>query len=140
MRPWVDHVVLVTPPPVDDPGRLRYQVDAYGDNATGVLERSNGRAKQYADAVLRVAARAGVPALDLWTDMQASPRWQEQFRDGLHFTPKGQQAVHGHLVELLREHAPSVIELPTDFPHHSKLDFADPGPSFWRHRRGAGLE
>lgn len=65
------HVILITPPPVHEAGRLEFQRRKYGDAATGVLERTNARAGEYAAACSRVAqVRIATLADEQWQDLQ----------------------------------------------------------------------
>lgn len=74
--------------------------------ATAAAERSLEAAGQYAAAAKEVAAAKGLPALDLFTKLQAIPDWQGLLSDGLHFNPNGSGAVYDLLVALLRSELP----------------------------------
>ncbi|KAG1681152.1 hypothetical protein FOA52_015595 [Chlamydomonas sp. UWO 241] len=91
-------MLLITPPPVYEPGRKAHQRAKMGDAAAeGMnLDRANAYTRQYADACAALAAEEGLPCADLWGGMQAGcseggDAWGPRlFTDGLHFTPAGQ--------------------------------------------------
>jgi hypothetical protein len=58
------HVVVVSPPCVDEPGRLLFQRRKYGEDAFGALDRSNENTAKYAAAAKSVAESAGVAFFD----------------------------------------------------------------------------
>lgn len=76
------------------------------DGAEGP-ERSLEMAGKYAAAAKEVASKRSLPALDLWTKLQAIPDWQSLLTDGLHFAPEGNKKVFELLLELIG----------TDLPH-----------------------
>ncbi len=104
------HVILVTPPPVHGPSRLAYQRRAYGDCATGTLERSTEVAGQYAAEVVRVGAELGAVVVDVHAAMlELGDGWADFVRgDGLHLEADGQRFVGAKLVDALR----SALRLP----------------------------
>ncbi|EHA8591085.1 putative GDSL esterase/lipase [Cocos nucifera] len=69
-------VILITPPPVDENGRLRYP---FGDNPSGLPERTNESAGAYAKACIAVAKESGIPVIDIWSKMQQFPNWEKVF-------------------------------------------------------------
>ena len=62
---FFQHIVVLSPTPVDGERRLVYQRERFGDNATGVLERTTERAGQYRDLASAVAKSNNVMFLDL---------------------------------------------------------------------------
>ncbi len=86
-------IILISPPPVCHDGRLRFQREAYGDGATGKLERTLELSGAYARGAARVANEMGVPFLDLWTGMQERENWRDFLSDGLHFSALGNEFV-----------------------------------------------
>eukprot|EP00568_Trieres_chinensis_P007312 CAMPEP_0183308736 /NCGR_PEP_ID=MMETSP0160_2-20130417/22429_1 /TAXON_ID=2839 ORGANISM="Odontella Sinensis, Strain Grunow 1884" /NCGR_SAMPLE_ID=MMETSP0160_2 /ASSEMBLY_ACC=CAM_ASM_000250 /LENGTH=306 /DNA_ID=CAMNT_0025472621 /DNA_START=113 /DNA_END=1033 /DNA_ORIENTATION=- len=121
--------IVVGPPPVDHAGRLRYQVERYGDKATGELERTLELSGKYAAAASEVAKEVGVPYLDLWGEMQqeaSSPvtkgdqdetcekeePWARYLSDGLHFSREGNNFVGECLLQLFQEEYPDLSVTP----------------------------
>ena len=92
-----EHVVVMTPPCMDEPGRLRFQLDAHGDKATGKLDRTNANTRRYAEAAKAVAATCDVPCVDLFAlterESEKSHVGAGLFIDGIHFNAKGQEIV-----------------------------------------------
>uniref|UniRef100_A0A7S1FTJ2 SGNH hydrolase-type esterase domain-containing protein n=1 Tax=Corethron hystrix TaxID=216773 RepID=A0A7S1FTJ2_9STRA len=119
-REWCPHskILLITPPPVDHEARLKYQLDRYGDKATGKLERTLSLSGEYATAACETAVQVGVPCLNIWKKMQDadnSPGWHQYLSDGLHLSPKGNQFVGKMLEEFIFEHFPEISVIPCEF-------------------------
>ncbi|KAG0495905.1 hypothetical protein HPP92_000596 [Vanilla planifolia] len=116
-------IVLITPPPIDEDGRLR---NPFEDNASDLPERTNDSACAYAKACLAVAAECNVPVIDICSKMQEYPDWQKSFlRDGLHLTAVGSRMLFEELVKKLRDLALSLETLPADQPLYSDIDRKD---------------
>ncbi|XP_020099647.1 GDSL esterase/lipase At5g45920 isoform X2 [Ananas comosus] len=121
-------VILITPPPIDEDGRLQYP---YTDGPSGLPERTNESAGAFAKACVAVAKELGVPYIDLWTKMQQFPDWEKSFlRDGLHFTPRGNRVLFEEVVQALKGVGLSLESLPVDLPLFSDVDPKDPLKSF----------
>ncbi|XP_054778260.1 GDSL esterase/lipase At5g45920-like, partial [Prosopis cineraria] len=69
------HVLLITPPPIDEDALLRYP---YVENKQGLPERTNEAAGEYARACTDIAGECGVLVIDLWTKMQHYPEWKKR--------------------------------------------------------------
>ncbi|XP_077244162.1 SGNH hydrolase-type esterase superfamily protein [Tasmannia lanceolata] len=124
-------VVLITPPPVDEGGRMEYARSLYGEKATKLPERTNEMAGVYAKQCINVAKELGLPSIDLWSRMQETTGWQKKFlSDGLHLTAEGNAVVHGEVVRVFNEAWLSASEMPYDFPHHSEIDPEKPENAF----------
>ncbi|KAF9588700.1 hypothetical protein IFM89_014576 [Coptis chinensis] len=120
-------VLLVTPPPIDEDGRLRYP---YGDNH-GVPERTNEAAGAYAKECVTIGEECGVSVVDVWSKMQQFPDWGKSFlRDGLHLTPSGNKIVFEEVLEKLKKAGLGVDTLPVDLPVFSDIDPNDPLKAF----------
>ncbi|XP_008783917.1 GDSL esterase/lipase At5g45920 [Phoenix dactylifera] len=121
-------VILITPPPIDEDGRLRYP---FGDNPSGLPERTNVSAGAYAKACIAVANESGIPVIDIWSKMQQFPNWEKIFlRDGLHLTAGGNRVLFEEVVERLRNAGLSLETLPADLPLFYDIDPNDPLKSF----------
>ncbi|KMZ59748.1 putative Isoamyl acetate-hydrolyzing esterase [Zostera marina] len=121
-------IVLITPPPIDEDGRIK---NPYGENTTGLPERTNSDAGAYAEACKSVAMENNLPVLDIWSKMQEFPHWEKTFlSDGLHLTGEGNKIVFEELVSKLMEQGISIETLPIDLPHFSDIDPLDPLKSF----------
>lgn len=121
-------VILISPPPIDEPTRLLYP---FTENKLGLSERTNEAAGNYAKACLAVAAECGVSAVDLWTRMQQIPGWQTAcLSDGLHLSQTGNRIVFEEVIEALKKKGMSLETLPVDLPDISEMDPNDPLKSF----------
>lgn len=52
------------------------------------------------------------------------------YRDGLHLTPDGNAEVYQEVIKVFNEAGLSADKMPFDFPHHSKIDYKNPGSAF----------
>uniref|UniRef100_A0A0E0DX74 Uncharacterized protein n=1 Tax=Oryza meridionalis TaxID=40149 RepID=A0A0E0DX74_9ORYZ len=121
-------VILITPPPVHDAARVRYQ---YGGDCAGLPERTNESAGAYARACVEVAAECGLRVIDIWSKMQRFPGWESSFlRDGLHLTPRGNRVVFEEVVFALKDASLGLEALPADLPLFCDMDPNNPVKSF----------
>ena len=60
------HVIVLTPPCMDERQRLAFQKEKYGADALGALDRCNANTKRYAEVATRVAETLDVPCVDLF--------------------------------------------------------------------------
>ena len=60
------HVIVLTPPCMDERQRLAFQKEKYGADALGALDRSNANTKRYAEVAMRVAEKLDVLCVDLF--------------------------------------------------------------------------
>ncbi|CAI5476660.1 unnamed protein product [Closterium sp. Yama58-4] len=129
-------VVLITPPPVDEAGRMEFAKAMYGEQCMKEPERTNEVTGKYAAAVREVAEACGsVPVIDLWTVLQQQPNWQALLSDGLHLAPAGNKVLFEQLSSLLQSSAdwtPPLVQesMPWDFPEHINIDGENPGNAF----------
>lgn len=106
----IPRVVLITPPPVYDEGRVRHQQQRMGTTEPVAPDRTDAHAARYAEAVRALGARRRLPVLDLHAALRREPGWQTALlADGLHFTPAGQALVGRLLVELLEREYPDEL-------------------------------
>jgi len=145
-----DNILMITPPPVDHAKRLVFQIQRYGDKATGKLERTLENTALYAAACREVAALNALPCLDLYQGMQqADPdNWSRFLNDGLHFSAQGHDFVGQQVLQTINERfgalavtadartgqwansASTCPGLPCQGPHHDDIDYKDPTKAF----------
>ncbi|XP_042434367.1 GDSL esterase/lipase At5g45920-like isoform X1 [Zingiber officinale] len=119
-------IILITPPPIDEEGRLQDTGDS-----SGLPERTNESAGAYAKGCKAVAEELGLPVIDIWSIMQGCPNWEKScLSDGLHFTPYGNKVLYEEVVKKLRDGGLSIGTLPADLPLFSSIDPNDPLKSF----------
>ncbi|KAG5561823.1 hypothetical protein RHGRI_004764 [Rhododendron griersonianum] len=122
------NIILITPPPIDEDGRLLHP---YVENASGLPERTNEAAGAYAKACVAIARQCGILVVDLWTKMQEFPGWQKAYlSDGLHLTQGGNRIVFEEVIAKLREAGLSLETLPVDLPRFDQIDYNDPVKAF----------
>ncbi|GAU39596.1 hypothetical protein TSUD_384790 [Trifolium subterraneum] len=122
------HVLLITPPPIDEEARLRYP---YVENPEGLPERTNEAAGEYARACIAVATECQIPFIDLWTKMQQSPDWKQDYlSDGLHLTNEGNQLVYEEVIGKLIDEGLSLESMTVDLPLIADIDPNDPLKAF----------
>ncbi|XP_058201470.1 GDSL esterase/lipase At5g45920-like isoform X1 [Rhododendron vialii] len=122
------NIILITPPPIDEDGRLLHP---YVENASGLPERTNEAAGAYAKACVAIARQCGILVVDLWTKMQEVPGWQKAYlSDGLHLTQGGNRIVFEEVIAKLREAGLSLETLPVDLPRFDQIDYNDPVNAF----------
>lgn len=119
-------VILVTPPPVSEPHRIRHAKEMYGVDLDLGSERTNEVTKEYAQACLDVAHACSVHVVDMWQIcMQREPmRYGDVFlNDGLHLAAPGNGVMFESLISLLNDSLPQfcVQEIPTDIPEYREL-------------------
>ncbi|XVE54968.1 hypothetical protein DITRI_Ditri03aG0123700 [Diplodiscus trichospermus] len=124
-------IVLITPPPIDEEGRMEYARATYGEKAMTVPERTNEMAGVYARGCVELAGELGIRSINLWSKMQETDGWQKKYlSDGLHLTPEGNAVVFQEVVKVFNEAWLSAAEMPYDFPHHSVIDGKNPEKAF----------
>ncbi|KAM7275157.1 hypothetical protein ACFE04_017023 [Oxalis oulophora] len=124
-------VVLISPPPIDEAGRMDYARSVYGEKAMKEPERTNEVAGLYAKQCVELAGELGIHYVDLWSKMQKTVGWQKKFlSDGLHLTAEGNAVVFQEVVKVFSGDWLSAVEMPFDFPHHSQIDGNNPGKAF----------
>ncbi|CAH1419179.1 unnamed protein product [Lactuca virosa] len=124
-------IVLITPPPVDEEGRLEYAKSLYGEKAMKIPERTNEVTRTYANGCVEVAKELGVASVNIWSKMQETQGWQKKFlSDGLHLTGDGNRVVYEEVIKVFNGVWLSASEMPLDFPHHSQIDPHNPEKAF----------
>eukprot|EP00249_Psilotum_nudum_P007344 c20492_g1_i1 orf=293-991(+) len=71
-------VILVTAPPIYEEGRLNDTRKKWGEKAGDFVDRTNERAKKYAEACIAVSMELDVGVVDLWTTIQQKEKWQTE--------------------------------------------------------------
>lgn len=110
-------IILITPPPVHNESRLKFQIQKYGNQASGKLERSLELSRLYSEVVVKVANEMSLVCLNLWTSMQkalpgANEPWSVFFIDGLHFSKEGNLFVGEKLIETINTNFPDIAVTP----------------------------
>ncbi|MBA0657504.1 hypothetical protein Goklo_009786 [Gossypium klotzschianum] len=124
-------IVLITPPPIDEEGRMDYARETYGEKAMTLPERTNETTGVYAKGCIELAGELGVRSINLWSKMQETDGWQKKYlRDGLHLTAEGNAVVFEEVVKVFKEAWLDASEMPYDFPHHSEIDGKNPEKAF----------
>ncbi|XP_078428359.1 GDSL esterase/lipase At5g62930-like isoform X1 [Wolffia australiana] len=72
-------IVLISPPPVDEDGRMKFARLKYGAKVMELPERTNKITGLYAKECVSLASTLRVPCIDLWSQMQKTDGWQEKF-------------------------------------------------------------
>ncbi|KAH7836719.1 hypothetical protein Vadar_004754 [Vaccinium darrowii] len=122
------HVILITPPPIDEDSRLLHP---NVENLLGLPERTNEAASAYARVCVAVAEDCGVPVVGLWKKMQEFRDWNKAYlRDGLHLTQGGNRIVYEEVIKKLREAGLSLETLKVDLPLIAAIDPKDPLKAF----------
>ncbi|KAL1076466.1 hypothetical protein V6Z11_D10G033500 [Gossypium hirsutum] len=121
-------VLLITPPPIDEDGRLRHP---YVENPSGLPERTNEAAGSFAKACVETAEECGIAVVDLWTRMQQYTDWRKAYlSDGLHLTKEGNKVVFEEVMKKLEERGLSLEKLKADLPLIADIDHDDPLKAF----------
>lgn len=124
-------VVLITPPPIDEDGRMEYAKSLYGEKAMKLPERTNEMTGVYARQCIETAKDLGVLSIDLWSKMLETEGWQKKFlSDGLHLTKEGNAVVYKEVVKVFSVAGLSSEEMPYDYPHHLQIDAKNPEKTF----------
>eukprot|EP00775_Hariotina_reticulata_P013144 gene13144-13274_t len=99
----VQHVVLVTPPPVwEDAPQAKEAGQDY--------PRTYNITSTYAAVVRTTAAKLQLPVLDVWRIFDHSPNWQQKLLapDGLHLAKQGQLVVYQGFMHLVNQQLPQI--------------------------------
>ncbi|PWA82465.1 SGNH hydrolase-type esterase superfamily protein [Artemisia annua] len=124
-------IVLITPPPTDEEGRLEFAKSMYGEKAMKLPERTNEVTGDYANGCVEVAKEFGVSSVNLWSRMQETQGWQKKFlSDGLHLTPDGNKVVFEEVLTVFNGAWLSAPDMPYDFPQYSEIDPHNPEKAF----------
>jgi hypothetical protein len=108
------NVIVLTPPAMDEPGRLQYQIDMYGDRAFARLDRSNEELQKYGMACKRACRKCVVPCEDMFVAFEHDTKGY--FTDGIHFNAEGQQRVWERLKYRLIMEGVQPDKMQLDFP------------------------
>ncbi|KAL3691288.1 hypothetical protein R1sor_004939 [Riccia sorocarpa] len=129
----VKHIVLISPPPVDEEALLVHGRALFGEEAGELPVREHQRTGLYAEAAESVARETGVLSLNLWSILQKTTDWQKFLNDGLHLSHEGNQEVFRNLVDILDDPSlkPSLQwqSFPWDYPEFDEIDYQNPAKS-----------
>ncbi|TFY74383.1 hypothetical protein EWM64_g9631 [Hericium alpestre] len=121
----VTKIILIAPPPVNT-----YQrgADLASRDPPRELDRQFEATKRYAQEVLAVGEKEGVPVADVWTRLWEAAgqdeRSLEQFLyDGLHLNEAGYQVAYDELLKVIRDNYPELRhdQMSYVFPRHDYL-------------------
>ncbi|KAJ2159130.1 isoamyl acetate-hydrolyzing esterase [Coemansia sp. RSA 552] len=105
-------ILLITPPPLGD--RLFAQRCLRDDKPN---DRRHETSTPYAEVARAVAAKTGVPLVDLWAAIEAGVRnrghmefdgYEEYLWDGLHLNANGNDLLFGLVMDAVRTHYPEL--------------------------------
>ena len=113
-------IFIICPPPICHEARLKFQVERYGDKATGILERTLELSGKYATAASEVALELSIPCLNLWQDMcaEGEEKWQTFLCDGLHLSEAGNIFVGEKIISLIKDKFPDIAITPCPYTGH----------------------
>jgi len=101
-------VVVLTPPPVDERMRLEHQKKKYGEQATGILERTLDNTALYAIECLDIVKEkcdSRVCYVDVFSIMESHNDYEisDFLSDGLHLSPLGNRIVFEHVLQVIEQ-------------------------------------
>lgn len=141
-------IIIISPPPVHHEQRLKYQLQRYGEHATGKLERTLELSGKYAIVTERVSQKENYPFVNLWKRMQfdadincmkEKKTWHRFLCDGLHLSREGNIFVGSLLNETIATYYPEIQVIPCKITgnygclgSHAGREFGKQGKSgFW---------
>lgn len=121
------HIVVMTPPPVQDEKRLAWQTQRFEGNAKITMDRSVELSGKYSKLAVEVVKtinsdypeKPPVHCLDVWQLMLAhsEDEWSNfLLDDGLHLSPAGNDFVASQLISLLEREVAARESLPYELP------------------------
>ncbi|OCH95192.1 SGNH hydrolase [Obba rivulosa] len=126
----VTRIMLFTPPPVNT---YQWRVRQQSKTPPKGLDRDFEVTKSYAQAVVDVGAKEGVPVLDLWTVLWEACGKEEQnlskfLTDGLHLNEAGYTILFQELMAAIENHYPELHpdRLKPVFAFHDQIDYQNP--------------
>jgi lysophospholipase L1-like esterase len=120
------HVIVMAPPAMDEQGRLKYQVEMYGDKAFARLDRSNEELQKYGMACKRACRKCVVPCEDMFVAFEHDTKGY--FTDGIHFNARGQERVWERLKYRLTMEGILPEKMQLDYP--MGIDLREKGPEW----------
>ena len=119
-------VVLITPPATDAASWAAFSERREGRPAGSLpLLREQTNTQEYAAAVLDIAKRRALPAVDLFSLTVDEQNERNRFlSDGLHLSPAGNAALFRALLSCIAEAWPQldIAQLPMDAPFHLDIN------------------
>ncbi|KAG8692811.1 hypothetical protein FRC09_010938 [Ceratobasidium sp. 395] len=139
--PWYSpttRVLLVTTPPINVTQR---NAELASRNPPIGPDRTHENTKAYAEAVVDVGKKRGVPVVDLWTAIwkaagETEKGLEEFLPDGLHCNPASYKILYELIVEEISKHYPELHyeKLPYVYCRWDQVDWKNPRPSLKSHR------
>ncbi|MCO5610845.1 hypothetical protein L7F22_065087 [Adiantum nelumboides] len=126
-------VILVTAPPIHEEGRKELVRCRYGEKAARFLDRTNERAKRYAQACIEVSKEVNVGVVDLWSAIQREKIWETKcLSDGMHLTAEGNGVLFIELIKVIEEAewSPSLSSNTMDEDYNEPSVYDNIHPSF----------
>ena len=106
-------IILIPPPPSDREAWLKHLRQTHG-NSMPRPPKDKSVDREYYDAARGVAAELKVDTVDIWDDLDHP----DMFRDGLHFSERGNAVLFERLWPLIEKRTSA---LPTMFPDWKEL-------------------
>mmetsp|Transcript_30059 Transcript_30059/g.30527 ORF Transcript_30059/g.30527 Transcript_30059/m.30527 type:complete len:272 (+) Transcript_30059:37-852(+) len=117
-------IVLITPPPIWEEKLKQFNIDKGETNPAFFINRTNSRAKMYAEVVTALAQKYEVGVIDLWHNLEGSSEDRKDYLiDGLHLNSKGNKMLFKLLTELVSNQYSDWLPENIDMyhPHWTKL-------------------
>ncbi|KAF8610808.1 GDSL Lipase/Acylhydrolase [Ceratobasidium sp. AG-I] len=134
--PWYSpttRIILVSAPPVIATQR---NAELASRNPPIGPDRTHENTKSYAEAVIDIGKKRGLPAVDLWTALWKEAGETEKglsplLPDGLHCNEKSYKILFDLLIETISKHYPELHydKLPHVYPRWDQIDWKNPRPS-----------
>ncbi|KAG8714709.1 hypothetical protein FRC08_011539 [Ceratobasidium sp. 394] len=139
--PWYSpttRVLLVTAPPINVTQR---NTQLASRNPPLGPDRTHENTKAYAQAVIDVGKKRGVPVVDLWAALWKEARETEKgleplLPDGLHLSEASYKILYELIIEAISKYYPELHyeKLPHVYCRWDEIDWKNPRPSLKSHR------
>lgn len=115
-------IILITPPPVWEEKLKVFNMNKGEKDPKKLINRTNERAKQYANVCESIAKKYGIGLIDLWSALGGSSSDRAMYLvDGLHLNEKGNLRLFQLVQEVIALKYPAWLSeiMPLDMPHWS---------------------
>ncbi|KAJ1685277.1 hypothetical protein LUZ63_016667 [Rhynchospora breviuscula] len=110
-------VIFITPPPIYEEARIKNAWLLPEEDTSGLPERTNEAAGEFAKACITIAKECSSPVIDIWSKMQQVPDWEKStLSDGLHLAALGNKVLFEEVLRELKALGLSDETLPADAP------------------------